>query len=1161
MKRALIDLSSVVWTCLMAGKDAEFGKSVVVGEKTYHVNSAAYGYENCMEHLRIVMDDLRIVPRQMIFVMEGKDSKAIRQFIHPGYKASGREKIEAQYEAFNDCKAMLLEAFLDAGAQMVTQDGVEADDVIGYLAKHLQGERWIVSGDKDLAQCIGGDVHHWRSGARDKNPFGDFPYALIPVYIALVGDASDKIPGAKGFGQAAMENLLMVFGDEGLVALKDLIVTKQLLRLQEDVGELKQLQKVIDDAPNVYMSYDLACLKLDKVNTLRRPLQWRAGMVKPRSTCKEERLRKYRGEVWLVSQENYKDALAFFIKHSQHTPEYALDIETSTPPESDEWLARLGKSEDRTPVDVFGSKLTGMGLTFGANMQYTFYMTVDHLPEPGVTNLTIDEVRNLLDNIPAYRHIQVHNGAFELPICKQTFGERWANNGWHGFLPNVVDTAIMSSYADENRSAGLKSLSKEVLSYEQDTYQQVTTKGYQRAQWGGKGSVIGEWTDMLMADGEVSVDEDHPGTPWVKVQHKMNELTAKHVLSYGADDPICTSALANHFRAVMEIEHTWDVFMEVEQLPAYVQAQGFLDGVEFSLESMREMEKKDDVKHAAAWVTLREYLMKIGFEGTRFQPITELTPTEIKAAYRTLHGLDLMNPAGDKVTQVKLADKLAKLIEDQAPDSLLPHLIREGNVAAINELLEAEFSGEPKLDLGSSKQMTGLLYDIMGLPVHIVNDPTDLQKQKDPNLGSAIRRFKQMRSGKEGIELSPEELALVRSKAKADDTAVEFALAFDADQIDDEARAALRAIQTMKTVGTRRSLFYKNYWGARHWEDGRVHPQVRQCGTVTRRPTGSNPNVYQLPKHGEGVEFRSHFLPHCKDGVVVSIDFNGQELRLAAERSQDANLLACYVGDNLKDVHSTTAAGAMRLKWGTKVVDGLFDTYGTDLPRTTAGEYALFLRLRKLPKSDPWQKKADDLRKDSKNVNFTAQFGGKELKISERLIMPVSDARIFLDARSAMFPGVDRAAARAEDECKRTGMAKTLMGAVRHLRAGIISDDNWEVSRAARQAWNFEIQSSAAEMTKLAMKRLWESGALLRLNMRFFASIYDELVFTVSREHAVEAIRIVNWCMTQPYSTMTVPILGSISLGPNFAEQQECGDWFILENVQKALGLALTEAA
>jgi len=359
----------------------------------------------------------------------------------------------------------------------------------------------------------------------------------------------------------------------------------------------------------------------------------------------------------------------------------------------------------------------------------------------------------------------------------------------------------------------------------------------------------------------------------------------------------------------------------------------------------------------------------------------------------------------------------------------------------------------------------------------------------------------------------------------------------------------------MKKVMTRRSLFYKNYRYIRHWKDGKIHASMNQCAAVTRRYSSSGPNLQQLPKKGEGVKFRECFLPHHRNAVICSVDFSGQELRLAAERSQDANMLACYVGDNLKDPHSITASGAMKLKWGAATVKELFAKHGGE------GEYDLFIKLRNLGKSDPMGKKADDLRKDSKNVNFTAQFGGQAPKISERLIMPLEDAQLFLQARSDMFPGVEVAAKKAEEVCMRTGYATTLMGARRHLAAGILSDSSQEQQRAARQAWNMEIQGSAAEMTKLAMARLWKSDFLWKYDARFIAPIHDELVTSINRKDVVDAVKVKHECMVAPYSTMTVPVLGSISIGPDFGEQHECGDWYIKESIEAAVSDIFGERA
>lgn len=1175
MKRAIIDLSSVIWTCLLQGTDNDQGiKLVKLGDEVHPalspeglalaknpdakrvvVNSAGYGFESSIDSILGAIEDLQIQPRDVILVKEGMNSKADRQALLSTYK-SGRDKLPQQYEEFQKCRDAVIEAFTSIGANVVWQDGgVEADDVIAYLALHLKGQRYIVSSDKDMAALIdpANGIHHWRMGSLDKNPFGEFPHRFIPVYLSLVGDNGDGIPGAKGFGKVAFAELEAVFGAEGLAVMADLLKQRKLHMLAEDLASMPKLQKILDSADQVYTSYELARLRVDAVNTVKRPLQWQAGMVKLRTERTDKRLAKYAGQTMLVTQENYAKVAAWAMPRVAVSPSVALDIETSTPPESDEWLEAMNKSEDKTPVDVFGSELTGLSLTFGLNHQYTVYLTHDHVEAPGATNLTIGQVRDFVDMVPRSLITYVHNAAFELPVCFTEWGKDWeADPEYHGFLRNVRDTLIGASYMDENKSKGLKAQSAIVLNYTQTTYEEVTTVPMSEGEYNDRcaNGVVGRIVQRAEEEGAPTL---------VQVQYKMNQLPASDVLDYGCDDTICTSALSNIQRIIMEIENTWDIYEEVETFPAYVTAKAFVDGVDFSLETMREMEKEDDATYDAAWVVLREYLIKIGYDGTVCPTFTELTPANIKEALTIL--------GATKVDfKVRNLDKIAKWINQSIDDlstdgdvqgRLLTAAaaIDNNDVSAINQLMALSFVGEPTLDLNSPKQMCEFLYDRLKLPVNITNDVTSLEHKHNPALSEAIREHKNWRRGKVST-LSPETWALVRKKAKANDDAIDYALAFDSDHLDDESRAALKAVGQMKKVLTRRQLFYKNYWTILHWKDGKIHASINQCAAVTRRYSASNPNLQQLPKKGDGVRFRAGFKPHHKDAVVCSIDYTGQELRLAAEESQDPNMLACYIGSKLKDIHHITAAGAMRLKWGDGEVDRLFLMYDRELRGQPDGEYDIFAKVHKIYKEDNTHKDGkmcDDLRKDAKNVNFGAQNGAQDLKLSETLIMRPKDAQLFLDARSAMFPEVDKTAKRIETETKKLGYATTMMGARRHLREEISSDNSQVSSRAARQAWNFKIQGSAGEMTKLGIGRLWKSGALHKFDVRFIAPVHDELLTSVHKDHAVDFIKAKSDAMTGPYAKMKVPILASVSIGPNLKDQIECGDYYNAEAIRKAL--------
>jgi DNA polymerase-1 len=103
----------------------------------------------------------------------------------------------------------LLDVVVAMGLPLLRVSGVEADDVIGTLAKQgaEQGYQVLIStGDKDMAQLVGPQVglintmsntRLDREGVKTK--FDVFPEQIV-AYLALVGDSSDNIPGITGVG-------------------------------------------------------------------------------------------------------------------------------------------------------------------------------------------------------------------------------------------------------------------------------------------------------------------------------------------------------------------------------------------------------------------------------------------------------------------------------------------------------------------------------------------------------------------------------------------------------------------------------------------------------------------------------------------------------------------------------------------------------------------------------------------------------------------------------------------------------------------------------------------------------------------------------------------------------------------------------------------------
>ncbi len=151
-----------------------------------------------------------------------------REELYPAYKAT-RKKMP---EELRDSLPRIRDIAQAMGLALVEVEGWEADDVIGTLAKRAEAEGLdsvIVSGDKDFYQLVGARVKLLRPGRRRQGEgvashwvgeedvtekLGVGPRQVVD-YLALVGDASDNVPGAPGIGPKTAVRLLKAFDSVG----------------------------------------------------------------------------------------------------------------------------------------------------------------------------------------------------------------------------------------------------------------------------------------------------------------------------------------------------------------------------------------------------------------------------------------------------------------------------------------------------------------------------------------------------------------------------------------------------------------------------------------------------------------------------------------------------------------------------------------------------------------------------------------------------------------------------------------------------------------------------------------------------------------------------------------------------------------------------------
>jgi DNA polymerase I len=255
----LVDGSSYLYRAFHAIQ----GLSTAKGEPT----NAVLGVVNMLYKL---LDEVR--PERMAVVFDAP-GKTFRDDLYAEYKAhrpAMPDDLRAQV-------APLLEAIEAMGIPLLRIEGVEADDVIGTLAREASaaGERTVIStGDKDLAQLV--DEHVTlvntmdnttldRAGVQQK--FGVTPEQIID-YLALVGDTSDNIPGVPGVGPKTAAKWLQQYGDiDTLKARANEVPGKIGERLRESLGVLdlsKELATIRCDVKLPLKRVDLALRSPDK---------------------------------------------------------------------------------------------------------------------------------------------------------------------------------------------------------------------------------------------------------------------------------------------------------------------------------------------------------------------------------------------------------------------------------------------------------------------------------------------------------------------------------------------------------------------------------------------------------------------------------------------------------------------------------------------------------------------------------------------------------------------------------------------------------------------------------------------------------------------------------------------------------------------------------
>ncbi len=414
--------------------------------------------------------------------------KTFRDDIYPEYKANRASMPD-------DLRAQIVplhEAIQALGWPLIVEEGVEADDVIGALAKQAEreGVKVIIStGDKDITQLVNEHVtvvNTMRDAFRKtddvldmagvENKFG-VPPSLMVDYLILIGDTSDNVPGVEKVGPktavkwlkqyGSLDNIIAhadeitgVVGENLRKALPWLPTARELITIRCDVGIQERLT---DLAPQPQDRAKLAEL-FDRFDFK----SWKRELDLPNTSEANANTKPT-----AMSTESINVSSAELVIN--YTPNTRRQFTTILDNETlDAWLAKLSSAAlvcfdtETTSLDPMTAKLVGM--SFSVTPGEAAYLPLAHdyfdAPQQLPFQATMQRIQPILEN-PNIKKVG-QNLKYDKHVL--------AN---HGVALNGIahDTLLQSYVLESHRGHGMDELSQRHLGITPISFEEVAGKG------------------------------------------------------------------------------------------------------------------------------------------------------------------------------------------------------------------------------------------------------------------------------------------------------------------------------------------------------------------------------------------------------------------------------------------------------------------------------------------------------------------------------------------------------------------------------------------------------------------------------------------------------------------------------------------------------------
>jgi DNA polymerase-1 len=278
-----------------------------------------------------------------------------------------------------------------------------------------------------------------------------------------------------------------------------------------------------------------------------------------------------------------------------------------------------------------------------------------------------------------------------------------------------------------------------------------------------------------------------------------------------------------------------------------------------------------------------------------------------------------------------------------------------------------------------------------------------------------------------------------------------------------------------------------------HPDTGRIHTSFNQAVTATGRLSSSDPNLQNIPiRTEEGRRIREAFVP-AEGNVLLAADYSQVELRILAHMADEPALKESFAHG--EDIHARTAS----------------EIFGVFLDMVTP-----------------------EMRRQAKTINFGVLYGMSAFGLAKSLGIGRKEAQTYIDNYFARYPRVLDFMEAKKAEAREKLYVTTLLG--RRCAVPEIASKNGAIrGYAERNAINYPIQGSAADIIKVAMVRIHRKLDEQGLRAKMVLQVHDELVFDVPVAEQAAVENLVRHEMENAVA-LDVPLSVDMGIGKNWRE-------------------------